>query len=316
MFRTALRCLPAGRRLYSTVSATDYEALDKWIATPRENVLPDSFHFEHLSDLYITLATRDGTRQTYAPPKEASPLGYGHHLAFFHSRVPESQLKADGTDADFSPPEPFTRRMWAGGKMTWNPDSPLMIGAKATATWGIDTVEKKGFDDPQKNPMVFVNQRLDIKMAGATETSVVEERNHVYISSEARGAKKVREVRDIPATSDFSFQYKPSLATLFRFSAIMFNAHSIHLDLEFTQKQDGFPERLVHGPLTALMLLETANFHNPGLQIKTFEYRAHNPVYVNRISTIHGAWDDSTSIKLWCIDEDGVVGMVGLVRLL
>jgi len=104
--------------------------------------------------------------------------------------------------------------------------------------------------------------------------------------------------------------------TLFRFSALMFNAHSIHLDLLFTQEKEGYPERLVHGPLTAMMLLETAIFHNPGLQLKSFEYRARNPIIVNRTSTIHGVWNDNTSVKLWCVDDDGVVGMTGTVQLL
>ncbi|GLB34915.1 putative 3-hydroxyacyl-[acyl-carrier-protein] dehydratase activity [Lyophyllum shimeji] len=304
MFRTGLRQL-SRQRFYSTVSPFQVEALNKWKSTPRELVLSDSFHFEKLSDLYITLPTRDGTRQCYQAPREASPLGYGHHLAFFHSRVPESELREDGTEADFSPPEPFTRRMWAGGKITWDPENPLIIGKKASATWGIGTVEQKGFDDPKKDPMVFVNQRIDITMEGKARPSVSEERTHVYISNTAQIKKVPREVKDIPASSDFCFQYKPSLATLFRFSALMFNAHSIHLDLGFTQEKEGYPERLVHGPLTALMLLETAVFHNPGLQLKSFEYRARNPIIVNRASTIHGVWNDNTSIRLCCLRGPG-----------
>jgi hydroxyacyl-ACP dehydratase HTD2-like protein with hotdog domain len=73
-------------------------------------------------------------------------------------------------------------------------------------------------------------------------------------------------------------------------------------------------ERLVHGPLTALMLLETAVFHNPGLQLTSFEYRARNPMIVKRAMTIHGSWTDKNIIKLWCVDENGVVGMTGTVE--
>ncbi|KAG6866949.1 hypothetical protein C0991_003865 [Blastosporella zonata] len=308
MFRTGFRQLyrPISRS-YSIISQPEVDALNKWIAAPREITLSDTFHFERLSDLYCTLPTRDGSRQPYLPPKETSPLGYAHHIAFFHSRTPEADLREDGTDADFSPPAPFTRRMWAGGRMVWDPELPLMIGQRATATWGIDSVEKKGFGDPQKTPMVFVNQRIDITMEGNPRPSLTEERSHVYMSeSSSDGQKKTaRAVKDIPSTSDFSFTYKPSLTTLFRYSALMFNAHSVHLDLAYTQKE-GYPERLVHGPLTATMLLETAIFHNPGVQISSFEYRARNPIIVNRESTIHGAWNGNTSIKLWCVDEDGV----------
>ena len=62
------------------------------------------------------------------------------------------------------------------------------------------------------------------------------------------------------------------------------------------------------------MLLETAVFHNPGLQLKSFEYRARNPMVVKRTISIHGSWTDNSSIKLWCVDEDGVVGMTGTVK--
>ncbi|RDB21417.1 Mesaconyl-C(4)-CoA hydratase [Hypsizygus marmoreus] len=303
-------------RPYSTKSDLRFEALDKWISSPRQLVLSDTFHQEHLSDLYITLPTRDGTRKPYLEPKEGAPLGFGHHLAFFHSRTPESQLREDGTDADFCPPEPFTRRMWAGGKMTWDLENPLIVGGKANANWSIGAVEKKGFDDPKKDPMVFVNQIIDITLVGKKKPSVSEERSHVYLSTAADSKKSIRDVRDLPSSSDFSFRYKPSLTTLFRFSALTFNGHYIHLDQEFAQKKEGYPERLVHGPLTAMMLLETTVFHHPSIQITSFEYRARNPVVVNRPTTIHGAWTDKNTVALWCVDDDGIVGMTGAVQVM
>lgn len=305
MFRFA-----ATQRRYSSS-----QAFDQWMSSSnKQRVLSDAFHSEHLSDLYITLPTRDGTRKPYQPPIDSSPLGYGHHLAFFHERVPESQLREDGTEDTFSPPKPFTRRMWAGGRMTWNNDNPLIIGQKATAASTFATVEKKGFDDSSKTPMVFVNQKIDYIMEGGKDPSVVEERAHVYLSSNADVSKGARAVTDVPASADFYFQYTPSLTTLFRFSALTFNAHHIHLDQDYSQRLQGYPERLVHGPLTALMLLETAIFQNPGLQLTSFEYRARNPLVVKRTMTIRGSWTDKKIMKLWCVDENGVVGMTGMVE--
>lgn len=129
---------------------------------------------------------------------------------------------------------------------------------------------------------------------------------------------------------DFSFTYRPSLTTLFRFSALTFNGHHIHLDKDYAQNSEGYPgasceacresrhltlfaERLVHGPLTALMLLEVLQFHKPGLQLRAFEYRARNPVIVNRNSTIHGSLTGENKADVWCTDDDGVVGMTGSV---
>lgn len=74
-------------------------------------------------------------------------------------------------------------------------------------------------------------------------------------------------------------------------------------------------ERLVHGPMTAMMLLETVNFHNPLAHIKEFEYRATNPMYVGRELTINGTWLDSIRAKVWCVDDQGAVGMHGVVTV-
>ena len=49
--------------------------------------------------------------------------------------------------------------------------------------------------------------------------------------------------------------------------------------------------------------------------MKSFEYRALNPVIVNRELTFHGSKSGSNEIALWVRDEAGVVGMKGLVSL-
>ena len=113
----------------------------------------------------------------------------------------------------------------------------------------------------------------------------------------------------------------------------MFNAHHIHLDKEYCQREEGYPgkqpklwygyclnhhilqERVVHGPLTAQMLLETTLFHFPGLKLSRFEYRATNPLFVNRELEINGKWLDKNNVAVWCSDTKGVVGMTGKVEI-
>ncbi|KAF8636523.1 hypothetical protein AX17_003336 [Amanita inopinata Kibby_2008] len=298
----------ARTRLYSTiVTPAHLDALENWIASPSKLVLSDIFSVERLSDLFVTLPTRDGVQRPYQGPQELQPLGHGHHLIFFHPRIPESLLRTDGTDPDFCPPQPFTRRMWAGGRFEWNTANPLLVGSRATATGTVASVSKKAFD--KGKPMVFVDQKISVSMEGASEPSVTEIRSHVYMPPVASFT-----VGDLPRAPDFSFTYQPSLTTLFRFSALTFNAHHIHLDKDFTQIYEGYPERLVHGPLTALMLLETAVLNNPGLKLKSFDYRATNPMVVNRKVSIHGAWINQSRATLWCADENGVVGMVGSIE--
>ncbi|KAI0322190.1 hypothetical protein OF83DRAFT_1049772 [Amylostereum chailletii] len=287
------------------------EAVDQWISRKKQSVLTETLNTDRISDLYITLPTRDGTRKSYEPPKDGTPLPYGHHLPFFHARVPEPELRSDATDGDFCPPPPFDRRMWAGGKIEWK--RPLLVGDKATSVSTVvpSSVEKKGFN--RGAPMLFVTQDIEVTTEGRDDVAIREQRSHVYVSTTV-GERKVRKVENLPSP-DFSFTYIPTPVTLFRFSALMFNAHHIHLDRDYAQNVEGYTERLVHGPLTALMLLDSFTFHNPVVQIKTFEYRAVNPILVNESSTIHGAWTSSREVQLWAVNPDGVVGMWGKVLL-
>ncbi|KAF8910964.1 hypothetical protein CPB84DRAFT_1812487 [Gymnopilus junonius] len=313
-----LGVLGQAQRAYSDAAlGSQFPALEQWMASPPQHSSVDNLSTEHLADLYVTLPTRDGTRRPYEAPQAGAPLPYGHHLAFFHARRPEAQLRADGTDEDISPPPPFTKRMWAGGKIIWNNDTPLLVNKATTAKSSVAKAEKKGFD--KGKPMVFVTQKIEYVQDSAQHSpSVVEERAHVYFHADIFANKKKvfdREVKDIPTALDFSLSYTPTPVTLFRYSALMFNAHHIHLDKEYCQREEGYPERLVHGPLTAQMLLENVMFHFPGVKFHKFEYRATNPLFVNRELVISGKWLDKSNALVWCSDANGVVGMTGKVEI-
>jgi len=299
----------SSRRFTSSSAALNVGDLDQWACSEKKFVATDTLRPEHLASLYATLPTRDGSARPPDQPRVGAPLAYGHHLIFFHPRSPERFLRPDGTDADFCPPEPWTRRMWAGGNFEWK--RPLIIGDQVTAVATIGSVQKKGFDTG--TPMVFVQQRIEYTKKGEDEASMTEERSHVYLAAPGN-SRRIREAGSLPEP-DFAIQYRPSATTLFRFSALTFNGHFIHLDKEYAQKSEGYPERLVHGPLTALMLLESATFHLPDAQLRSFEYRAMNPLVVNRNIRLCGVHESQGTIRVWAKDEHEVVGMMGRISL-
>jgi len=72
-----------------------------------------------------TLSGKDVSEQ---PPIEGTPVPPGYHLVYFTPNGTEAELGADGSDTTYNASKPFTRRMWAGGKMTWASDVSLRVG--------------------------------------------------------------------------------------------------------------------------------------------------------------------------------------------
>ncbi|TDL24774.1 hypothetical protein BD410DRAFT_785482 [Rickenella mellea] len=324
----SLRSLSLKRTLYTrrpysqqAVSNINLKALDEWITKGLnvERTLNDFIAISKLRDLYCTLPTRrlsPDLKEILAVDSCADnvmKLGYGQSLIYFHSHSPEENLRTDGTETDFSPPAPFSRRMWASGGFEWH-GAGLGVGKYARATAKVVKVDKKGFD--KGAPMLFVHQDIVYKnVDGPKKGEITERRTHVFLPEGAVANK--RSVRDIPMPKpDFSYSWMPTPTTLFRFSALTFNSHLIHLDKDYAQNQEGYPERLVHGPLTALMLLEGTVKNFPNVRFSNFEYRAQNPMIVGRRQTIHGAFEDGKkSATVWAADDDGVVGMTGKVGI-
>lgn len=161
----------------SNTVAIDIPALHSWAEKQetKQLAITDHLSHSHLADLFATLPTRANKGSTPAPKQ---PLPYGHHLAFFHRRLAERDLRWDGTDMDFCPPEPFTRRMWAGGAMHWSSEPAEMnlgdeVTAKKTAR-----VTLKGLGAEGGRPMVFVNQEIAYENASRGVVPLTERQTH------------------------------------------------------------------------------------------------------------------------------------------
>jgi hydroxyacyl-ACP dehydratase HTD2-like protein with hotdog domain len=83
-------------------------------------------------------------------------------------------------------------------------------------------------------------------------------------------------------TPDFSVVLTPSASLLFRFSALTFNAHKIHLDLQYAHKVEGHRNLLVHGPLSLVLMLSVLRAQLKRDQVVTsFSYRNLAPLYAD-----------------------------------
>lgn len=87
----------------------------------KTNVRRQILDANQLQKLSLTLGRRElgGTDISDSPPVTGTPIPPGWHLVYFTPDGLESELGPDGTDRTFNSPAPFTRRMWAGGRMAW-----------------------------------------------------------------------------------------------------------------------------------------------------------------------------------------------------
>ncbi len=242
------------------------------------------------------------------------PLPSGHHLVYFPTSTTASQLLPDGTDTLHSPPSPFSQRLWAGGQVSFK--APVYLNAKiARLVECISDVRVTGTAGSEK-VFVGIERRIGRYIPSEKEDVM---RDRVLAASEDDPQVLLVERRDLcflrddtpvlsqsskppkalapPADPSYTFTLTPTQALLFRFSALTFNAHAIHIDPEYTRKVYGLPKLLVHGPLCLVLMLEClerALLHerqelNRDMRIiKEISYRNFKPLFVGEEMRICG----------------------------
>ena len=235
------------------------------------------------------------------PPAEGElPLLW--HWVYLLDRPPQDALGLDGHQARGGipvPPGPGLRRMFAGGRV-WQ-HGELRIGSEATRrTWQASSLRKQG----RSGPLHFVTVRTEVSQGG--QVVIAEEQDLVYREPGANGpARSGQGVA--PAGRDWPVTVDPVL--LFRFSALTYNAHRIHYDLQYA-RAEGYPGLLVHGPLQALLMAELAR---PGLPLRCeYAYRLVAPLYEDQGLTVSAA-PDGDAVRVSCRDASDRVTATGQI---
>jgi 3-methylfumaryl-CoA hydratase len=101
----------------------------------------------------------------------------------------------------------------------------------------------------------------------------------------------------------------PDAVLLFRFSALTFNAHRIHYDVEYARSEEHYPGLVVHGPLQAFLLIALLREAAPDTALRRFEFRGQAPAFVDRALQLE-AWEEGGIWRLQTRDAAGAVCMV------
>ena len=280
----------------------DESALAHWVG--REETLADSVTAAPLRGLSATLDRDD------PPPEPGSPVPPLGHWLYFLPQAPQSQIGPDGHPrrGGFLPPVPLPRRMWAGGRLSWEPGNPLRVGDAVQRTSRIESVTHK---HGRTGEMVFVLVKHTVHNADGL--CLTEEHDIVY-----RALVQPGEAVPAPTAADTNAPWRrqivPDPVLLFRYSALTFNGHRIHYDRSYVTQEEGYPGLIVHGPLIATLLVDLVRRHAPGRLVRRFDFRAVRPTFDLNPVFVNGAPSgDGRSVRLWAHDHEGWLTMQGSV---
>jgi len=237
------------------------------------------------------------------------------HLTFFTPRVSSTSLGLDGSDTPFNPPGGiFTRRMWAGGRMEWKKESNeslkrMKVGDQIWEKTFVEEAELKKLGNGGE--MILVWARKEFGQEDDLENPLLIDRRS-WIYQRALDPSKASESKitipskpDLPSLTPPEGLQNPTLliqtpANLFRYSALTFNAHAIHLSPPWAQNVEGHKGIVVHGPLNLSLLVRKWGREIAGWRLnnhgefkdvhptqdrrvlKNVDYRAKKPIYAEQ----------------------------------
>ncbi len=251
-------------------------------------------------------ATLDRDDPEPLPGSDLPPLW---HWLYFLPLAPQREIGPDGHPkrGGFLPPVPLPRRMWAGGRLTFN--HPLQVGDEITRTSRIADVNVK---TGRSGSLVFVTVRHEI--SNARGVAISEEHDIVYRDAPAPDAPAPAPTA-APGGEAFSRLIAPDPVLLFRYSALTFNGHRIHYDRPYVTGVEGYPGLIVHGPLIATLLLDLLRRELPGAHVRRFEFKALRPVFDIHRFTVCGKPDGDRRVQLWTRDHEGWLTMQATAEL-
>ncbi|KAA2212369.1 FAS1-like dehydratase domain-containing protein [Teichococcus oryzae] len=253
-------------------------------------------------------ATLDRDDPPFAAGDAAPPLA---HWILFLPQARHSSLGPDGHPArgGFLPPvHHLPRRMWAGGRLRFH--APLRVGMALTRTSTIAEVTRR---EGASGELIFVTVRHELREDGQDAVLLTEEHDIVYRSADTPAVKSAPAA---PPPGDWQRQIVPDAVMLFRYSALTFNGHRIHYDRDYVTREEGYPGLIVHGPLTATLLLDLVRRQLPQATVTAFSFRALSPLFDGAPVTLHGTAPDAEGrITLWATNPSGGLAMRGEARI-
>ena len=250
---------------------------DAWIGreTRAQDILSESLAIRWLSTFDMSMA-------------QSGALPQGIHFALCTPEVHTNRLGEDGhperdrSAHSFMPPLPLPRRMWASSAIEFF--DPITIGSFIERFSRIASISEK---EGSSGKLAFVN--VEHETMANQNLALRETQTLVYREAAAPDAPL-----SPPDIGEGAFDFKqwdamstltPDPRLLFRYSALTFNSHRIHYDAPYARDVERYRGLVVHGPLTASLMLQLAARELGENILRQFEFRGVSPAIAGE--TLH-----------------------------
>jgi 3-methylfumaryl-CoA hydratase len=234
---------------------------------------------------------------------DAGELPILWHWACFLPLVATAGLGPDGHPRRRPEMDAFPQRMWVGGRI--RVERALRLDLEAQRSSRLASAEPK---DGSTGRFWLLTVAHTISQDGAR---CVEEEQDLVLR-EASAVVPPGDDRYDPPEGDWVEERHTDPVLLFRFSAATANSHRIHYDHPYATSVEGYPDLVVHGPLTALLLADFARLHHRE-PLHEVAFRARAPHFANRRFWLTGrATDDG--IETSAVRADHTVVMTLTAR--
>lgn len=276
------------------------DKLASWVG--RERVTTDVVAADRVARLGTTLDRGD------PEPRPGDPLPPCWHWMLFYDLTPLAEVGPDGHPArgSFMPPIDKPRRMWAGSRIRFL--DPPRVGDAVHRLSRIASVSQK---EGKSGQLVFVT--LEHEISTPRGLGIVEQQDLVFRDLPGPSSSAPPPP---PAPSNAVWQrtIEPSPVLLFRYSALTYNSHRIHYDLKYCQEKEGYPGLIVHGPLTATLLVDLVRRERPDRRIVSFDFKAVSALFDTASFIVAGRpREDGTGASVWAEGPNGALAMSGEV---
>jgi 3-methylfumaryl-CoA hydratase len=232
---------------------------------------------------------------------KGDPVPFGWHFPLLGAETPRDAMRPDGFPGlGISLPDIASKRLVATGRTVEN-FSRIYLGQELERTSRIAAITPKS---TAQGLMTFVTVEHAFRDLQGQIPILAEQQTYLLLDT----LFAITPPAEATASHKIVKTITPDDTMLFQFSALSHNSHKIHLDRDYARNVEGYPDLVVNGGLTTLLMTEIARAAF-GDGITRLSVKNSAPLFCNR--PIHFAQSDQDGRQsILAFDDDGLTAAV------